>query len=98
MHASTMMTKAELAKQLGVSRTYITLLAQGKRKLSQQLVDKLDSFNMTSNPLGGTKMSSVGSTPIRPRQKICLTTSSSLVEKFQLALKSTPISYSYNSV
>jgi len=46
-------SRAELARQLGVSRTYITLLAQGKRKLSQQLADKLNALSMTSTPLGG---------------------------------------------
>ena len=47
------LTKAELARQLGVSRTHITLIAQGKRKFSQQLADKLDALTMTSTPLGG---------------------------------------------
>jgi len=46
-------SRAELARQLGVSRTYITLLAQGKRKPSQQIADKLNAISMTSNPLGG---------------------------------------------
>ena len=35
------LTKAELARRLGVSRTHITLLTQGKRKLSDKLADKL---------------------------------------------------------
>jgi transcriptional regulator with XRE-family HTH domain len=54
-------TKAELARQLGVSRTHITLLTQGKRKLSEKLADKLadvlagkpSALSKTSNPLGG---------------------------------------------
>jgi transcriptional regulator with XRE-family HTH domain len=55
------LTKAELARQLGVSRTHITLLAQGKRKLSERLADKLadvlagkpNALSKASNPLGG---------------------------------------------
>jgi len=59
------LTQAELARRLGVSRTHITLLSQGKRKLSDKLADKLadllvdlraDNLNVhtvTSNPLGG---------------------------------------------
>jgi transcriptional regulator with XRE-family HTH domain len=35
------LTQAELARHLGVSRTHITLLIQGKRKLSDKLADKL---------------------------------------------------------
>jgi transcriptional regulator with XRE-family HTH domain len=57
------MTKAELARQLGVSRTHITLLAQGKRKFSKKLADKLadvlagnlNALNVASNPLGGIR-------------------------------------------
>ncbi len=57
----TKMTKAELARQLGVSRTHITLLAQGKRKLSRKLADRLadilagtpNTKSDASNPLGG---------------------------------------------
>ena len=57
------MSKAELARHLGVSRTYVTLLAQGKRKLSKRLADKLvdvlpDKLNalpVASNPLGASK-------------------------------------------
>ena len=40
-------TKAELARELGVSRTYITLLSQGKRKPSQQLANKLRQIMLT---------------------------------------------------
>ena len=53
MHERIPMSKAELARQLGVSRTYITLLAQGKRKPSKKIVDKLDALRLTSNPSGG---------------------------------------------
>ena len=43
------MSRAELARQLGVSRTYITLLAQGKRKPSQKIADKLTKLKLTAN-------------------------------------------------
>ena len=54
--------KAELARQLGVSRTHITLLTQGKRKLSDKLADKLadviagkpNALSKASNPLVGS--------------------------------------------
>jgi transcriptional regulator with XRE-family HTH domain len=42
------MTRAELARRLGVSRTYVTLLVQGKRKPSQQLVNKIRRLGLTS--------------------------------------------------
>ena len=42
-------SRAELARQLGVSRTYITLLAQGKRKPSQKIADKLAKLKLTAN-------------------------------------------------
>jgi transcriptional regulator with XRE-family HTH domain len=35
-------TKAQLARELGVSRAYITMIANGKRKPSQSIVDKLN--------------------------------------------------------
>jgi transcriptional regulator with XRE-family HTH domain len=59
--------KAELARRLGVSRTHISLLVQGKRKLSKKLAVKLadaladyeagkqHSDTKASNPLGGSK-------------------------------------------
>jgi len=43
------MSKAEIARQLGVSRTYVTLLAQGKRKPSKKIVDKLTRLKLTAN-------------------------------------------------
>jgi transcriptional regulator with XRE-family HTH domain len=60
-------TQSELARKLGVSRTHISLLVQGKRKLSRRLAekladaladaeaDKLHAETVTSNPLGGSK-------------------------------------------
>ena len=49
------MNKAELARQLGVSRTYITLLANGKRKPSKSLVDKLAQLKLTPNAVVNTQ-------------------------------------------
>jgi transcriptional regulator with XRE-family HTH domain len=40
-------SKATLARQLGVSRTYVTLLIQGKRRPSQQLANKLQQLQLT---------------------------------------------------
>jgi transcriptional regulator with XRE-family HTH domain len=44
---STVMTKADIARKLGVSRTYITLLTQGKRKPSKELANKLAKLKLT---------------------------------------------------
>ena len=41
------MSKAEVARRLGVSRTHITLLLNGKRKMSKPLADKLAILLMT---------------------------------------------------
>ena len=48
MSSKQALTKAELARQLGVSRTYITLLSQGKRKPSQQLANKLGDIMLAA--------------------------------------------------
>ena len=45
----TSMSRAELARQLGVSRTYVTLLAQGKRNPSKKLANKLAKLKLTAN-------------------------------------------------
>jgi len=37
-------TKAQLAKELGVSRAYITMIANGKRKPSQDIARRLHEF------------------------------------------------------
>ena len=42
-------SKAELARQLGVSRTYVTLLSQGKRNPSKRIVDRLAQLKLTAN-------------------------------------------------
>ncbi len=43
------LSKAELARRLGVSRTYVTLLCNGKRKPSQKMVDKLAELGLTAD-------------------------------------------------
>ena len=40
-------TKAELARRLGVSRTYITYLTQGKKKPSKEMADRLAKLRLT---------------------------------------------------
>ena len=71
-------TKAELARQLGVSRAYITMIANGKRKPSREVVNKLDSIGVNISGLGRDfksvgghpAVSTVGSTPMRSRQAL----------------------------
>ena len=61
-------SKAELARQLGVSRTYITLLAQGKRAPSQQLANKLKELMLTVELPGEFAfMHMVGKRGLEPR-------------------------------
>ena len=43
------MSKAQLAKMLNVSRTYITLLTQGKRQPSREFVDKLRQLGVDAS-------------------------------------------------
>ena len=70
------MNKAELARQLNVSRTYITLLANGKRKPSKNLVDKLTQLGLTQNCSANKRVFEhltfnqgvTGSRPVRPIQ------------------------------
>jgi len=40
-------SRAELARQPGVSRTYVTLLIQGKRTPSQLIANKLKQLTLT---------------------------------------------------
>ena len=42
------LSRAEIARQLGVSRTYISLLAQGKRKLSKEKANRLTQIWLTA--------------------------------------------------
>ena len=83
---STTMSKADLARKLGVSRTYITLLTQGKRKPSKEIVDKLARLSLTVDMRDGSRISGLltqlneyaafnqgvtGSRPVRP-SKLCV--------------------------
>ena len=45
---SEVLTKAEVARRLGISRTYVTLLIQGKRKPSSQLVGQLRQLQLVA--------------------------------------------------
>ena len=51
MKQKSLMTKAELARQLGVSRAYITMIANGKRKPSEDIVNKLNSLSFETNQI-----------------------------------------------
>jgi|GEM_PF-2238164 len=71
-------TKAELARQLGVSRAYITMIANGKRKPSEDIVNKLNSLSFDTNQIvNKTEANSLtlnqqvtGSTPVRLISKL----------------------------
>ena len=41
-------SRAELARQLGVSRTYVTLLMQGRRQPGWQLANKINELRLTA--------------------------------------------------
>jgi len=61
-------SKAELARKLGVSRTYVTLLTQGRRRPSQQLVIKLTELMLMHDmPLGLSDVQ-VGKRGLEPRR------------------------------
>jgi transcriptional regulator with XRE-family HTH domain len=47
MNTELTITKAELARRLGVSRTYITYLTQGKKKPSKEMTDRLAKLGLT---------------------------------------------------
>jgi DNA-binding XRE family transcriptional regulator len=59
------MTKAELARELGVSRSYITMIDQGKRTPSRKLTRKLKRLTGEANHLTFNQ-GVVGSNPSRP--------------------------------
>jgi transcriptional regulator with XRE-family HTH domain len=40
------MTQADLAKQLGISKPYVSMLLRGKRKPSKRLAEKLKQVNL----------------------------------------------------
>ena len=51
------MSKSEVAKQLGVSRAYVTMLAQGKRTPSLALQKKLSGSLYTQKVRGSSPLS-----------------------------------------
>ncbi len=67
-------SKAELSRQLGVSRTYVTLLCQSKRNPSKRIVDRLAKLKLTANLTVNTgthehltfNQGVTGSRPVRP--------------------------------
>ena len=64
------MTKAELARKLGVSRAYVTMLSNGIRKPSHNIVNKLNELGLTVNKIESESRTFnplvVGSNPTRP--------------------------------
>jgi len=46
---ASVISRAELARQLGVSRTYIILLCQGKKKASKEMADRLAEMGLAAN-------------------------------------------------
>ena len=99
------MSKAELARQLDVSRTYVTLLAQGKRKPSKKIVDKLTQLKLTLNSSVNTcifehltfNQGVTGSRPARPtKQNYSTPRNSNIFRVVRYALKtviSNPVSW-----
>ena len=53
----TMMSKSEVARQLGVSRAYVTMLAQGKRTPSEALQHRLGRLLYTQEVRGSSPLS-----------------------------------------
>ncbi len=51
------MSKSEVARQLGVSRAYVTMLSQGKRRLSEALQYKLGRVFYTQKVRGSSALS-----------------------------------------
>jgi transcriptional regulator with XRE-family HTH domain len=57
MKQKTAITRAELARQLGVSRAYVTMLCNGNRKPSKRIVNKLHSMDVNnSDTMSGLKI------------------------------------------
>jgi len=53
----TTMSKSEVARQLGISRAYVTMLSQGKRKPSLALQKKLTEVFYTQKVRGSSPLS-----------------------------------------
>ena len=64
------MNKAELARQLGVSRAYVTMLAKGKRQPSKRLSNRIKKLTGKSSLSDTILMNGVqvvvGSNPTTP--------------------------------
>ena len=60
-------TKAQLARELGISRAFLSMVSKGKRKLSQKLVNKLNRLNVNISCLNMNGVQVVGgSNPLTP--------------------------------
>ena len=63
----------QLATELGVSHSYLSQVLHGKRPASEKVVSILEGRTEANSGLqirlGGNLLSSVGSTPMRSRQK-----------------------------
>jgi transcriptional regulator with XRE-family HTH domain len=67
MMPNDVITKAQLARELGVSRAYITMIANGKRKPSQKFVNKINRLNVNTSYLNLNGVQVVaGSNPAAP--------------------------------
>jgi DNA-binding XRE family transcriptional regulator len=61
------MTQVEIAKELGVSRTYVTMLMNGKRKPSKAIVNKMKLMDVNIPKLNINGVQEVaGSSPATP--------------------------------
>jgi DNA-binding XRE family transcriptional regulator len=58
-------TKAELARQLRISRAYVTMLGQGKRQPSRKLTRRLKKLTGEANLVNGVQVVR-GSNPLTP--------------------------------
>lgn len=50
------MNSADIARELGVSRAYISMIKSGKRIPSKQLTKKLEKLTGTANFLNGVRV------------------------------------------
>ncbi len=63
-------TKVELARQLGVSRAYITMITNGKRKPSEDIVNKLNGLGVNKQlQISNPKSCSSASSDTSPHSK-----------------------------
>jgi transcriptional regulator with XRE-family HTH domain len=64
------MTKAQLARQLGVSRAYVTMLANGKRKPSQKIVNKIRELAVNNSNYNISSLTLVSSLAAFTRSRV----------------------------